>query len=441
MPDLFDPRVTALLLYFQGDVQKIGKQQPYIAFEEKAGEGIRSETPSADCRRSTWQFASGESAQLDWILAHDTHLLRVSLSFPGMQPPEIWSVMNANLENILTAVQSTPSQPEPWAATRIYYARTTRGARTDDLSAIIAQLAGSIPGVEQPLQVEPTPYGWSWPLGSGTSALAESRQLYQRRQAWIVPQERAARVDDVFLQPLNQGLTRVELYLHKSLHLARQHESIRSDLETARIELQDSMLISLRSVDFEKVHYAQPGMEQISRKLLVFLAGKAQMEVLLNSLRSNNQSYLEHLERVKLETPSHAVHSALIKRSIEQLESDLANAQAISDSSYAFQDIQRSVESNRLERAGMLLGGAATILAGLAIYDNFLDIWNLSVEKSGLLLPSPVLRVILGALAAVFWPLGAYQLVTRKWWRGGISLFIGVLAIILAIVFTVLINS
>lgn len=265
--------------------------------------------------------------------------------------------------------------------------------------------------------------------------------LWQRTLVWLVPQERAERVEAVFLQPLSQGVARIELYLHKSLHHARQHDAVRAALESARIELQDGMLFALRAVKFENVQREEPALEAISRKLMIFLAEKAQTEVLLNSLRSNLQSFNEHLERVKLDTLCYANEARLIQRSIEQLESDLANAQAVSESSYAFQDIQRSIESNRLERAGVLLGGAAAILAGLAIFNNFLDIWNLSVEKSGMTLPTPWLRALLGALAAVFWPLGAYQLVKRQWWRGGVSLLIGILSIVLAVIFTVIVNS
>ena len=201
------------------------------------------------------------------------------------------------------------------------------------------------------------------------------------------------------------------------------------------------MLVALRTVNFQDIQREEPELEKTSRKLMIFLAEKTQSEVLLNSLRSNRQSFIEHLERVKLDTPAYASQAALIQRGIEQLESDLANAQAVADSSYTFQDIQRSIESNRIERAGVLLGGAAAILAGLAIFNNFLDIWNLSVEKSGLTLPTPWLRALLGALAAVFWPLGAYQLVKRQWWRGGVSLLIGVLSIILAVIFTIIVNQ
>jgi hypothetical protein len=441
MAELYEPCVTALFLISQREAQKPGKRLPYLTFEDTAGPDLRSEVGADGCRRSIWPAANGETTRLDWSLAHDTHILRLSLSRSGPQPASSWSDLNRGLEEILNSVHSSSDQPLPWAATRVFTAQAARAAKTEELQGLIAQLSRVVAGPVPPGAAEPTPFGWCWSLGAKELSIGADHRLWQRWLAWVVPQERAERVEAVFLQPLNQGLARIELYLHKSLHHARQHDAVRAALENARVELQEGMLVALRTVSFKDIQREEPELEKISRKLMIFLAEKTQTEVLLNSLRSNQKSYLEHLERVRLETPSYASQAALIQRGIEQLESDLANAQAVAESSYTFQDIQRSIESNRIERAGVLLGGAAAILAGLAIFNNFLDIWNLSVEKSSMILPDPWLRALLGALAAVFWPLGAYQLVQRKWWRGGISLLIGVLSIILAVVFTVLVNS
>lgn len=441
MAELLDPRVTALLFISQRKALEPGMRLPYLAFEENAGSDLRSEVGSDGCRLSTWSLSSGDAFRLDWSLAHDTYILRLSLSRSGMQTASAWGGLNAVLEAMLNGAHLRPDQPLPWGATRIFSAQTARGVKSEELQGLIAQLCAQIEGPEAHGSAEPTPFGWCWPLGEKETTIGSDHELYQRWIAWMVPQERGERVEAVFLQPLNQGLSRIELYLHKSLHHARQHEAVRAALEKARVELQEGMLVALRTVSFRDIQREEPELEKISRKLMLFLAEKAQTEVLLNSLRSNQKSFLEHLARVKLETPAYAGQAALIQRGIEQLESDLASAQAVAESSYTFQDIQRSIESNRIERAGVLLGGAAAILAGLAIFNNFLDIWNLSVEKSSMILPDPWLRALLGALAAVFWPLGAYQLVQRKWWRGGISLLIGVLSIILAVVFTVLVNS
>lgn len=441
MVDLIEPRAAALLFTTHREAQQPGKRLPYLAFEELAGPGLHSEVGADGCRRSAWITTRGETVRLDWSLAHDTYIVRLSLGLPGTQPASAWSEVNRSLDDILSSVFSRPDQPLPWAATRIFSAQAARGIKSEDLHEVVSQLGLQVNSPSTPTAAEPTPFGWCWPLGAGEASLGAGHRVWQRWIAWITPRERAERVEAVFLQPLNQGLARIELYLHKSLHHARQHDSIRAALEEARVELQEGMLVALRTVSFKDIQREEPELEKISRKLMIFLAEKAQTEVLLNSLRSNQKSFLEHLERVKLETPAYAGQAALIQRSIEQLETDLTNAQAVAESSYTFQDIQRSIESNRIERAGVLLGGAAAILAGLAIFNNFLDIWNLSVEKSGLTLPDPWLRALLGALAAVFWPLGAYQLVQRKWWRGGISLLIGVLSIILAVVFTVIVNS
>ncbi len=441
MAELIDPRVTALLYYSLREAQTSTGWQPHAAFEEGAGENLQVEPSAADCRRSTWRSAEGDLACLDWVLAHDTGILRISLSRPGAQPAAAWSALNAALDDRLQNAHARSDQPLPWAATCIFSAQAARGAKGEDLQALVSQTPGALSGLKPAGPGEPTPYGWCWSLGAQELATARGHSHWQRWLVWIVPQERAERVETLFLQPLNQGLARIELYLHKSLHHARQHEAVRAALEKARVELQEGMLVALRTVSFKDIQREEPELEKISRKLMIFLAEKTQTELLLNSLLASQQSFRKHLERVRLETPAYAGQTALIQHSIEQLERDLASATAVAESSYTFQDIQRSIESNRIERAGVLLGGAAAILAGLAIFNNFLDIWNLSVEKSGMLLPTPWLRALLGALAAVFWPLGAYQLVKRQWWQGGISLLIGVLSIILAVVFTVIVNS
>ena len=97
MIDLIDPRATALQFYLLREVQHSGMRLPYLIFEEKAGPDLHIESAADDCRRSTWQTAAGDTAQLDWTVAHDTHILRISLTRTGAATVSAWNELNARL--------------------------------------------------------------------------------------------------------------------------------------------------------------------------------------------------------------------------------------------------------------------------------------------------------------------------------------------------------
>jgi hypothetical protein len=83
-------------------------------------------------------------------------------------------------------------------------------------------------------------------------------------------------------------------------------------------------------------------------------------------------------------------------------------------SAYAFQEMQRGIENNRLQRASVMLGTAAALLAGITIFNSFLDIWSLTLEGSGWSLPPMGLRMGIGLLAGVSWPLATYWAIERR---------------------------
>jgi hypothetical protein len=199
----------------------------------------------------------------------------------------------------------------------------------------------------------------------------------------------------------------------------------------------------LRTLDFSQLHRERLELEQIAREMMVFLAFLGQAEVLLNSLKSNYRMLQERLADVGLDgenAPHYAWQVRRLERASEQIALDLSYAQATLQSVRPIQDIQRGIETMRMGRASVLLGGAAAVLAGITIFNSFLDIWDLAVKESGLEMPAPWWRATLGALAAISWPLGAYWAVERRMGRAVIALGVGVAAVILAVASMMLVN-
>jgi hypothetical protein len=374
---------------------------------------------------------------LAWCLAHDTHLLRLRFILPGVQPPDSWTRLESLMQRTLNSAWRRLENPLPWGASCLY------------LASLPAKSAKGVsllhfPPLEQEAQEpnpDPTPYGWLWLLAEKEQRFGVERAVWARSQAMLVPEERFEKVHDYFLQPVTQGLARIELYLQKGKHHARQQQLARERLERARQLLQDNMSQALTTSDFGQLDQEQKEVGQISKYLMRFLTQVATMEVLLNSLKTNRQALHEHLERVKLDSTLYRKEEQVLERHIEQLSTDLHNARTVLDSTYAFQDIQRGVETTRLERASFMMGAAAALLAGVAIFNSFLDIWNLALEGSGLLRPPSWLRILLGFTAGVSLPLTAAWFVEKRTRRAVISVSVGVLSVAAAVLATVLVNS
>jgi hypothetical protein len=201
------------------------------------------------------------------------------------------------------------------------------------------------------------------------------------------------------------------------------------------------MRISMSTTDFSRLHREQLELEAISRQLMRFQTQRAFAEVLLNSLKVNTRSFEEHLERVKLDSPSYDLEREILHRSIDQLETDLESARTVAESTYAFQELQRGVEASRFERASYLIGSTAGLLAGIAIFNSFLDIWSLALEGSELGLPPAWLRILLGLVAGVSWPLAAYGLVERSRRTAFLWIAIGLGTVIAAFLSTIVVNG
>jgi hypothetical protein len=219
MSSLHDPAVSLLLL-FQAEERPAGFLCRPWASHERLALALEGEATPAG-RRYAGQTVDGTRCQLAWSQAHDTHLLRLTLSRPGARRPVEWAGLGQLLDKVAADVWQQPEYPRPWAATRLYHALLPAGAEKGPAWAGVAEAAGLGLEAEAAASADPTPYGWLWTAGAADVTIGQA-VCWQRTLALLTPQERAGVSRERFLEPMTQGLTRMELYLHKGLHHARQ---------------------------------------------------------------------------------------------------------------------------------------------------------------------------------------------------------------------------
>ena len=131
---------------------------------------------------------------------------------------------------------------------------------------------------------------------------------------------------------------------------------------------------------------------------------------------------------------------AWVTRQVEQIENDLQNVDVVQESVYLIQDIQRGAEASRFERASYLLGYTAALLAGISLFNSFLDIWSLVLENSPWMLPAAWLRITLSLVASVAIPLAATWLIARMKWHALIASLVSLMTVAAMFLITFLSN-
>jgi hypothetical protein len=442
-------------IYFSRKQDRPHGELSYRALIEHERLALALERDEPAYKTYAGQTSDGMQHRLDWLIAYDTEILRLTLTRLGEVSPATWKELRRFLDTVVNDALMKPTTLRPWGASLLYGAGLEGRVKEEELQLCVVEGLGL--GEEVATMGDDTPYGRLWlikertwmPGGEAEKGQSEAfldeveaaRFPWMRTCALLWPLDRAEKVKSMFLMPLEHGFTRIELYLHKCEHLIRQYYAIREMLLEARAGLESVSLATLRTLDFSEIQRERAELEAISRELMTFLAKKAQADLLLNSIRANFRNYSEHCLRLELDVEHYAWPYGLkqrrIGRDIEQMETDLRYCEAMLESARAIHEVQRVVEATRMERVSLLLSGAAIIIAGVAIYESFLDIWKLAIDGSGLTMPSPLVRVLLGFLLAVSFPLGGYWLFERRWLRTAICLLLGAITIALAAISTV----
>jgi hypothetical protein len=354
------------------------------------------------------QMGEDLAARLQTRRAHDTLVIRLDLTLSGEHPVSDWARLSQVWEETFARQDGEASVPSPWGVTLLYHALLPRGVTPPTLPAPL-ELSS-----DWATRLEATPYGWLAVLGRDNQALPSGASRRVHRYLLLIPVERAEKVKQVFLEPSNQGIARIELYYQKAIYHALQQLLASQALGRASLSLRQSMTSAAGTLDFSDLYREFRELEEISKLLMTLLNQKAHAEMLLQSLRVNMRNFEEALEEMQFHPAIYDDERSRLRRHAEQLESDLHYTETMLQSAYAFQEMQRGIENNRLQRASVMLGTAAALPAGITIFNSFLDIWALILEGSGWSLPPIELRMGIGALVGVSWPLATYWAIERR---------------------------
>lgn len=431
MTHLLTPSLSLLLFFAE---RRLAGVQPELPLVKHLG--LSAEMEEGE-RHYRGMLEHDLTCDVRTTLAHDTLVVRCDLTLSGDHPAEAWERLSQRGMALLEMLDKA-GHGSLWAVTLIYYAVLPAGLEPAALPDLLVGLP--LPASMPNPSFEKTPYGWLLMLEDGADKKAPPLAYRRRSLLLLVPQERAGKVMQYFLSPLRQGVARIERHLQKALHHADLQQESSAALGQAILQLREGMSGAISTMDFSDLYHEARELERVSTLLMSFLNQKAHAELVLHSLRINVQDFSTALEEVKLVTPLYEREKQYLARRIEQLESDLEYARVVSESTYAFQEMQRGIENNRLQRASLMLGTAAALLAGITIFNSFLDIWTLILEGSDWVLPPMGLRMGIGLLAGVAWPLATYWLIVKR--RAMIVLWIGlgVLSFALAILSTVWVN-
>lgn len=400
--------------------------------------GLQSENVSEAERDYHGVLEGGWNCHVRALLAHDTHVVRCDLTLDGSLPPaKAWEGLTQRGNSLLDSY-AADSETSPWAATWLYQAILPPGllpdALPDEFPALGAFQSPSTPAMDA------TPFGWLSLLGEGERRLKTQSACWERRLLLLVPAEREEKVRRSFLNPLTQGWARIERHLHKAAHHTRLQQEVSKALREEILRLREQLTIAASTMDFTDIYRESRELEQVSTALMTFLNQKAHSEMVLQSLRINLHDLNIALEEVELDTLLYEREKGRLMQSIKQLQSDLDYARVTTESTYAFQEMQRSIENNRLQRASLMLATASALLAGIAIFNSFLDIWTLILTNSAWNLPPIGLRMALGLLAGVSLPAAAYMLIERRYRALVLWGCLAILSVVLAALSTIWIN-
>ena len=348
------------------------------------------------------------AARLRTRQAHDTLVIRLDLTLSGEHPVSDWARLSQVWEETFARQDGEASAPSLWGVTLLYHAFLPRGVTPQTLPPPL-ELSSN-----WATHLEATPYGWLFVLGRDNQTLPSGASRRVNRYLLLIPAERAEKVMQVFLEPLTQGLVRIELYYQKAIYHALQQSLAGQALGCATLSLRQSMSQAVSTPDFSNLYHEFRELEEISKLLMTVLNQKAHAEMLLQSLRVNQRNFEEALKEMQFHPAIYESERSRLTRHAEQLANDLHYTETMLQSAYAFQEMQRGIENNRLQRASVMLGIAAALPAGITIFNSFLDIWALILEGSGWSLPPIELRMGIGALVGVSWPLATYWAIERR---------------------------
>jgi hypothetical protein len=371
----------------------------------------------------------GTHWQIDWKIRSTTVLLRMTASRPSSRSCADLVELRRLVDGVAAEAQQHAKYRPPWAVAICYHGVLPTGTTAQAAQDCLAQLDLE-PGALLPC--DETLYGFLWQ----SAARADGASVWRHTLVLLTPEERVSATRRSFLDPFEQGLARIELYLALCGRLRHEYEmcdpeqadcSMSEVLEQCRQELE-------RQAHAKEVHelvgrplrQAQPPLEALAESQMEYLTQRERAEVQLHDLEVNRRNLVYHLQWARLATGdaasaagsagarSYAIQVQHLEQAAEQIRADLALGRATLDCASASLDILRAAEANQLQRYSFLFAAAAMLLAAVTIFNSFLDIWNLSTQGTALNMPAPQWRVLPALVAAISGPVAAYDLVNGR---------------------------
>ncbi|MDM8526996.1 hypothetical protein QUF58_02185 [Anaerolineales bacterium HSG24] len=374
----------------------------------------------------TGQAEGAVPAELRGTLAHDMHIIRLRLYRTGEQPPKVWGELYWLLKQIIDQVWSAsvtsgasgasrasgalgaseisdnqPAHP-PRAITFLYQATIPNRSEPRNRQQWVTAPEGLNLTEQQAGQDDLTQFGWLWWKEEGKINLPTGQAVPHNTLAMLTPKERATWADEQFLQPLEQGFSRIALYLHKAEHHGRQYQAVGKDLNESRPALRQTTREAMRTTDDDQIFLERRELENMAKGLKLLLADIDSADNLRESLERNLHSFNDHVSRVGLDNDIYTKRSRQLQRQLEAIEKDLHYAATTRQNVQAILELQREVVNMRLDHANFLLGIALAVLAIVSVFNSFIDVWSLAVDgHPTLTLPPPEIRLPIAGLAGL----------------------------------------
>ncbi len=424
--------LAALLFYAFDDSQA---DSPVIGISDKLGLH-----PGSNAGEFQGIFQESVQVVLKSQQAHDNLVVQLTLSLPEGEHEQPWGILFSTFSRVIDEITQKDQHFCPWAMSRLFFGSAPSAPAGKSVIESFVEFCEQTNINQNSRPPETTPFGWLWIVKDEELPGKTKKCIWRRDFLLLIPEDRYEKVKTLYTDPLNQGFTRIELYCQKCKHIARQHDEAQPEFSRTIKILQGEYLEQIRISDFKQIHSEPALMEKMSRQLMRFSAQKAAVELLLASLPNNLGSMGDHLKRVKLDTPIYSHEIAKLERQIEQIKVDLHNADVILNGTSAIQEIQRSTEGSRFERASYLLGGSAALLAGISLFNGFLDIWSLVLENTSWEMPPAWMRISLSLITSIAISLEALWLISRKKPHWIIGLFVSLAALCAMFLSTYILN-
>ncbi len=330
----------------------------------------------------------------------DAYLTRVTL-YPTSPitpfAPQQWALYRDRLTELLRQID-----PPPQGVSWLFFAEVPEDTETDGYEALVQRADGLQLSTRQAQNKYRTDhYGWLWLYQHDLSdARVDGVDTFQQtdHRFVLLSKPRPARLADAnFLQPFQQGWSRLAYYQHKAcFHQWRYDKQIGPAFRAANEKLRQGIRQARQTDDPNQIEQERQELESLAERMIEFATRRDAAQHLQYSLQANLDSFNINLERVNIRADDSPYQTVIeeVNDTLEAMEHDLKYATFTHENAQLIVAAQRETITMRLEHAGLLLGIAAAILTLVSVFDGFLEIWSFLSEKTTPHFPNSWVRFV-----------------------------------------------